>query len=347
MTAKRFLVIRLSSIGDVLHCTPVVRELKRACPNSHITWVVGRGPAGLLEANPYIDEVYVWPREKWEEHMRKGRFAEAWKLWQQLRSDLRARNFDIALDVHGLFLSGMVALASGAPRRIGLAHTRELNSLFMTETASRVKGETHVIQRYLSILQPFGIKPASYHMTLELTQADSDFADCFLAKSGIKPGQELIALIPATTWTAKNWPPGYFAELATALDQHAAVMLCGAPGDRDLAQQVLQQTNAAVINAVGETNLTQLAALLKKATVVVTGDTGPLHMAIAMGIPTVSIFGPTNPKRFGPLEAGHAVIEAKLACRTCHKAKCRFKHQRCMKDVLPQQVLHAIEPYLH
>jgi 3-deoxy-D-manno-octulosonic-acid transferase len=347
VTAKRFLVIRLSSIGDVLHCTPVVRELKQAFPTAHITWVVGRGAADLLKANPYIDEVYVWPREKWEDHMRHGRFAEAWKLWQQLRLDLRARNFDIVLDVHGLFLSGMVALASGAKRRIGLSNTRELNSLFMTEIAPAAEHEQHIIQRYLSILQPFGIKPGSYNMTLELTKPDLDFADQFLDSAGIKPQQQLVALIPATTWAAKNWPPEYFAELADALAQHVRVMLCGGPADRYLAQQVLQKTSAPVIDAVGQTNLPQLAALLKKATVVVTGDTGPLHMAIAMGVPTVSIFGPTNPKRFGPLVQGHSVLEAELGCRTCHKMRCRFSHQQCMKDVLPQQVIQAIRPYLH
>jgi len=344
--AKRFLLIRLSSIGDVLHCTPVARTLKQAFPAAHITWVVGQGPAGLLEANPFIDEIYVWPREKWEDHMRHGRFTEAWKLWQQLRFDLRARNFDVALDVHGLFLSGMVAVASGAKRRIGLANTRELNSLFMTETAPAAEDETHIIQRYLSILQPFGIKPSTYNMTLEVTKRDEAFAAQFLAQSGVTPEHCLIALVPATTWEAKNWPPEYFAALANELGQHSVVMLCGGPADRQLAQQVLKQTEVTVIDAVGRTSLSQLAALLAKATVVIAGDTGPLHMAVAMGIPTVSIFGPTNPERFGPLGGNHSILQADLSCRTCYKTKCRLKHQQCMKVILPKQVMQALKPYL-
>ena len=345
MAGKRFLLIRLSSIGDVLHSTPVAQALKQAMPSAHITWVVGENPAGMLQSNPWLDEVYVWPREKWEAYMRQGRLGEAWKLWDQLRRDLRSRNFDVALDIHGLFLSGMVALASGAPRRIGLPNTRELNNWFMTETAQPHRGDKHVIQRYASILRPLGITTTDPTMTLVIDQESELFAKGFLQSQGFVAGQRLIAIVPATTWPSKNWPPDYFATVANYLGQSAVVLLCGSPGDRRIADEVLKQTRVPVIDAVGQTSLIQLAALLAQSTAVITGDTGPLHMAIALGIPSVSIFGPSSPEKFGPLMGPHTALTAASSCLSCFKHQCR-QTEHCMATVSPRDVLQAVKNLL-
>ena len=343
----RFLIIRLSSIGDVLHCTPVARALKTALPDCHITWITGEIPSDMLKANPYIDEVYIWARERWEKHLRRGEVAPAWKLWQQLRQDLQARNFDIALDIHGQFLSGMVASASNAPRRIGMSNTRELNSLFMNEIAPHSVSDVHVIQKYLSVLKPLGITSSDYAMTLHLPAESVAFANSFLRDNGVKPQDRIIAINPGTTWQSKNWPAESYAAAIKALQPNGHILLCGGPADQALGESIVRDSGVPLINAVYKTSLLQLAALISRCTVLVTGDTGPLHMAIALGIPTVSIFGPTDPKRFGPLTSEHVVLEEQLDCRPCHKMQCPQKHLSCLYSLSPDRVITAVEMLLH
>lgn len=346
MAERRFLIIRLSSIGDVLHCTPVARSLRQAYPAAHITWAVGAVPADLLQTNPYLDAVYVWPREKWEACLRQGRLREAWQLWQQLKQDLKAYCFDVALDVHGLFLSGMVALASGAPRRIGLANTRELNSWFMTEVAPVQTKHQHAIMRYGSILRPLGIANAETEMTLTVDEDSRLWARRFLYSQGVHPDQRVIVLVPATTWPSKNWPVEYFAVVASYLGRRMPVILCGAPSDRPIADEVLRRSKAPLLDAVGKTSLLQLAALLAEAAVVVSGDTGPLHMAVAVGTPTVSVFGPSRPERFGPLGGPHTVLTATSICSGCFRQQCYRAETLCMRSVTPREVLQAIKQRL-
>lgn len=343
---RRFLIIRLSSIGDVLHCTPVARSLRQAYPKAHITWAVGAVPADLLKTNPYLDAVYVWPRESWETCLRQGRFHEAWELWQQLKLDLKTGCFDVALDVHGLFLSGMLAMASGAPRRIGLANTKELNSWFMTQVALPPGSQRHVIARYGTIVRPLGISSIETKMTLVVDEDNRSWARHFLHSEGIRQGQQFIVLVPATTWPSKNWPAEYFAVVASYLGRRMPVVLCGAPGDRLIANAVLMRSRPPIIDAVGKTSLLQLAALLAEAAVVVSGDTGPLHMAVAVGTPTVSIFGPSRPEKFGPLEGPHTVLTADCSCTGCFKQQCRRSEVLCMKSVTPREVLQAVKQRL-
>lgn len=341
MNDKRYAIVRLSSIGDVLHCTPVARNLKQHQPSCHITWVVGQVSAEMVKDNPFIDEVYIWPRERWEKCMRQGKLREAWSIWQQLKSDMAQKHFDIALDIHGLFLSGMVTKALGAPRRIGLSGNKEPNGLFMTEKAPLMPDDVHVIQRYLSILRPLGIDTQDYSMTLCLLDKYKAFAKAFLHEQGVSEKERLIILNPATTWRAKNWPPEYFAEVADALSSEGRIVICGGPADQGIAQQIIELTTAPIINAVGKTSLMEMAALLERASVVIVGDTGPLHMAVAIGTPTVSIFGPTDPARFGPLTPGHIVLTGQAECSPCHKTVCPKKDMRCMHSIKPDVVIKA------
>ena len=346
LTKTRFLIIRLSSIGDVLHATPVAQTLKAALPTCHITWLVGEIPSDLLKSNPYIDELYIWPRERWEKHMRRGEFKQAWQIWKKLKDDLQAKNFDVALDVHGLFLSGMIAAASKAPRRIGMKNTKELNWLFMTEIAPSLPHEVHVIQRYLSVVKPLGIQSADYNMTLQLPDEATTFATNFLRSHGVKEKDTLIVVNPGTTWPSKNWPTQHYATVIEALQHHGHILLCGGPGEQELGKSIIEQCNAPVINAINQTSLLELAALISKCHVLLTGDTGPLHMGIALNIPTISLFGPTDPQRFGPLTGEHVVLQESMDCRPCHKTKCPLTHLKCMHSLSPERVITAVQTLL-
>lgn len=346
LTKARFLIIRLSSIGDVLHSTPVARALKTAWPNCHITWLVGQVPSDLLGSNPYIDELYIWPRERWENHMRRGQFKKAWQLWRSLQCDLQSRNFDVTLDIHGLFLSGMIATASKAPRRIGMGNTQELNWLFMNEIAPSLPQEVHVIERYLSVLKPLGIHSKEYAMTLHLPDEAIAFAKNFLRSHGVAETDTIIALNPGTTWPSKNWPTEYYAIVAKALQNNGHILLCGGPSEQALGESIVTQSNVPVINAINQTSLLQLAALISQCNVLVTGDTGPLHMGIALNIPTVSLFGPTDPQKFGPLTGEYVILQESIDCRPCHKKNCPLTHLKCMHSLYPQRVITAVQTLL-
>lgn len=343
---KRFVIVRLSSIGDVLHCTPVAKALKANFPSCHITWIVGQVACPMVQDNPFLDEIYIWSRERWEKLMRQGKLPEAWSMWRQLKRDMAARSFDVALDVHGLLLSGMVTRATGAPRRIGLSGTKEPNWLFMTERAPSLPGDVHVIQRYLSVLRPLGITSHDYNMTLCVEQEAKQFAHCFFADHNIRQGEKVVVFNPATTWSTKNWPPEFFARVADALASDARIVLCGGPGDMDLASKIIASSTASIINAVGRTSLQQMAGLLARADLVIVGDTGPLHMAVALGIPTVSIFGPTDPAKFGPLTPGHFVLSGQSECMPCYRTRCPQGNMRCMHSVRPDAVIAAARKVL-
>lgn len=338
---KKIAIVRLSSIGDVLHCTPVARALKEAFSPCHITWIVGQVCYPMIEYNPFIDEVYIWSRERWEKLVRHGRLIEAWRMWCQLRKDMASRNFDIAIDIHGLLLSGMVTFSTGAPRRIGLGGNKEPNGLFMTEQAQVLPQDVHVIQRYLGVLRPLGINNKDYNMTLCLSDVARNFAVQFLSQHNVRSDEKIVILIPVTTWESKNWPPEFFAETAEALGSTVRLILCGGPGDIHIAKKILDNTSVPIINAVGKTSLLEMAALIEKANLLIAGDTGPLHMAIALGVPTIGIFGPTDPAKFGPLPSGHVVLRSKIGCMPCHKTVCPKKGKGCMQGIKPETVVNT------
>ena len=339
-------IIRLSSIGDVLHCTPVARAIKKAYPSCRLTWIVGAVSTGVLVGNPYIDEVYVWSREHWEKLLRQYRFQEAIQYWRQLRDDLHERRVDIALDVHGIFISGLATIATGASRRVGLANTKEFNSFFTTDTTPRLPGDIHVIQRYLSVLRLLNIPDDGYDMTLIVSPEGQQFADQFLRHAHYNPARKLIAINLGTTWATKNWPVDYFATTAANLYRDGQILLCGSPGDHRLAENFIHQAGIPVINAVGQTQLPEFAGLLSRCDVLLTGDTGPLHMAVALKIPTVSIFGPTNPAVYGPLSPEHIVLKSNLECVPCHNQRCRLQDLKCLYDINPQTAIAAVRKQL-
>jgi lipopolysaccharide heptosyltransferase I len=340
--SPKVLIIRLTSIGDVLHCTPVANELKTALPSCHITWLVGEVPSELLFFNPFIDDVYVWPKERWEKALRAGNFREAWELWRKLQEELRTRDFDVVLDIHGLFLTGMIASTVNARRRIGMRGTREFNHLFVTETVSGAENSRHLIFRYLSVLKALGIQAADSHMKLFLSGEAVNFAQGFFQNNGIKQNTPVIAISPATTWSAKNWPPEHFAAVINGLRGEYQVLLCGAPSDRKIADQIIRRVEMPLVDAVGKTSLLQMAALLSQSTMLLAGDTGPLHMAVALNVPTVSVFGATDPAVYGPLSGPHIVLKADTKCAPCNKRKCPWRDVKCMSSISPDLVIQEI-----
>lgn len=343
---QRILIIRLSSIGDVLHATPVAKALKEAYPNCHITWLVSKLSASLLSNNPYIDQVHVWSREEFEQAAGKYQLGTLRKLWHQLKTFFKENHFDIVLDIHGLFLTGMIAAYSKAPRRIGMANTRELNRFFMTEQASPIASD-HVIKRYLSVLSPLHIHTSEEQMTLNLTADLHKFAEDFLAKNHINPQKKLLMINPKTSWSSKNWDNENFAKLIDLLAPDIQILLCGSIQDKNDADKITALCHRPLFDAVGKTSLLELAALIYRTDLLLTGDTGALHIATALQIPTISLWGPTRPEQYGPLVPNHIVIRSTHSCVACHKTKCPKGKNDCLQTIRAELVAEKINSILN
>jgi 3-deoxy-D-manno-octulosonic-acid transferase len=337
---KKILIIRLSSIGDVIHCTPVAKALKTAWPDCQITWLTGEVCADLIRYNPYVDECIVWSRERFEKHCRKYEFKEAWDMWRELMERLSTREFYAVLDIHGLFLTGLIASKIKAERRIGLKDARELNFLFMTETVK--PSGRHMTERYISILEPLGIFANGDDMTLVVPDREKRFAANFLRQAGVCAGDRLVVLIPGTTWPSKNWAPESFAKTASLIAGDFKSIICGGISEIKIGQEIESKSKGLLINAIGKTNLLEMASILERAAVVVAGDTGPLHMAAALKVPTVVIFGPSDPDCYRPLGDSSIALFHKQECSFCHKQNCPKGRSDCMKSVRPQEVAEAI-----
>jgi lipopolysaccharide heptosyltransferase I len=338
--SKEILIIRLSSIGDVIHCTPVASSLKAAWPDCKITWLVGEVAADLLKNNPNIDEIIVWSREKFDKNFRDFKFKEALGMWHDLKSKLQGRQYYAVLDIHGLFLTGMIARQVNTQRRIGMTETKELNSLFMTETCKPLG--RHITDKYLGVLSCLGIQSVDPKMQLVISKGAKDFVEQFLQKYAILPQEKILVLVLGTTWPTKNWPLAFFIEVVRRLYKDFRIILCGGKAEMELGRDVERKAGVPVVNAVGLTTLVEMAGIIEIASVVVAGDTGPLHMAGALEVPTVGLFGPTNPVTYAPLGEQHTILSSTLACSYCHKLRCPQGEEKCMKSITPEAVIQKI-----
>ncbi|HMM20750.1 MAG TPA: glycosyltransferase family 9 protein [Selenomonadales bacterium] len=336
---KQILIIRLSSIGDVVHCTPVAASIKTAWPDAKVTWLVSEVSADVIRFNPDIDEIWIWSRERFEGYLRRREWKKAAQMWRSLGAQLSTRRFDAVLDIHGLLLTGLIARRVKTPRRIGLQGARELNPLFMTETAAPTG--TKIVDRYLGVLKPLGIVPAVRRMRMVVPEEAALWAEGYLREAGPLDHDRLAVLVVGTTWPSKNWPPGFFATTARMLARDFTVVLCGGKSEADAAARIAAASGVPVVNAVGETSLLEMSALLNRAAVVITGDTGPLHIAAALGVPTVALFGPTDPALFNPEGRQHAFLVKRQACSHCHKQRCRAGKIDCMSSIEPAAVVRT------
>ena len=338
---QHILIIRLSSIGDVIHCTPVASSIKATWSQCKITWLISAVSADLIKENPDIDEVIIWSREKFEKYLREFNVKQAWLMWKELQKEFKERQFDIVLDIHGLFLTGMITRLVKAKRRIGMSGAKEFNGFFMTETGKPIG--KHITQKYLGVLTCLGIKKFDLKMRLFVSAADRQFATAFLQKHGVDLYEKVIMIIIGTTWSSKNWPALFFEQLIISLAPKFKIILCGGQSEVATGQKIMEKVSLPVINAIGQTKLLEMAALIEKSLLVIAGDTGPLHMAGALGIPTIGLFGPTNPEVYAPQGKEHSSLTGQRSCAYCHKKQC-FKNQEalCMRDITPEVVRNKV-----
>ncbi len=327
---RRVLIIKPSAIGDIVHALPALARLRKLWPEAKITWLVTPSCAALVENHPMIDEVILFDRNRWG------------KIWYspaaladliRFIKNLRSRKFDLVIDFQGLLRSGWVGLATGAPRRIGFANAREGAVFFYTDRVECSWELDHAVERYLKIAGALGCPEGPAEFAFAVDDADRAFvADL------VPPGRAFAVLMPGTNWETKRWPVDRFAALVRPLHERFGLdcVVAGGPADADLAQQI-----PANFDVTGKLNLRQIVALLERAALVVANDTGPMHIAAALGRPLVTPYGPTCPRRTGPFGRMDSVIRLDLPCSPCLSRSCT--HQSCMQWLDVRPVLELAE----
>jgi heptosyltransferase-1 len=320
----RILILKPSAIGDVVHTLPVLNLLRRTYPQSHIAWLVTPACAGLLERHPQLDEVIRFDRKGYGQGYKS--VAALKGLFGFVRS-LREKQFDLVLDVQGLFRSGWLAWQTRASHRVGFKNAREGAPLFYTHRVDVGKTEQHAIERYLTLAEAVGCPrgPVEYVFAVD----DEDRRHM----ASLVP-QRYAVLMPGANWETKRWPAERFAALVGPLRQRFGLesVIAGGPDAEPLAALA-----PSAVNLAGKTSLRQVVALLERAALVIANDTGPMHIAAALNRPLVTPYGPTNPVRTGPHRRDDSVIRLDIACSPCYSRKC--SHVSCLNWL-------AIEPVL-
>jgi lipopolysaccharide heptosyltransferase I len=320
--------VRLGSLGDLVHTLPAVAALRRADPSAEIEWLVDAVHREFLDLVPVITRVVSLP----------GRRVADW--WQTVRA-LRARRYDMAVDFQGLIKSAVLARASGAARVAGFdrAALREPAAAWWYGERHAMPGAGHVIQKNLALARALGAAVAAPEFPI--TVPPSRVADDV---RGRHPGP--LALInPGAAWPNKRWPVDRFGQLARHLaGRHGltSLVLWG-PGERDRAEAVCRAAGTAAVVAPA-TALGDLVALSHGARLFVSGDTGPLHIAAALNVPTVSIFGPTDPGRNGPWTAADCALSEFARCACRYRRRCRRREAGwCLGQVTLERVADAVD----
>lgn len=333
----RVLVVRLSALGDCLHALPVAVELRRQLPGAHIGWAIEALGHQILRDHPAVDRFHLYPRRSPPLRFARDLLA--------LRRELHEERYDIALDLQGLTKSGLVAWLSGAPRRVSLGppDRRELNRLFVSEAVTAPAFVRHVVDRNLSLLRAVGLKvPERARFELPVLEPSTALA----ALLDSLPAARLAVVNPGASWNTKIWSTTGYAQVARGLaDRHGlgVVVAWGNENEHALAREVVRAAERPQVVEAPATSLRDLAALLSRARVVVSGDTGPMHLAVALGVPVVSVFGPTAPERNGPYGERDLAVTAGIAleCQPCWRRTCSRGDHACLARLDADRVLAA------
>ncbi len=335
---KKVLIIKPSSLGDIIHALPVANALKEAAPNLEIDWAVFRAHAPVLAGHPAITNIITFDRSA-------GVFSEL----SRFARALRAKEYDAVIDLQGLLRSGLMTLACRAGRKIGFENAREGARFFYNRKIRAAQPDMHAVDRYLLALDAIGIAPPRIpRFNIATGPEDLTGAGRILKSAGIGEGEEFAAIAPSARWITKRWEAEKFARLALALKERRGVkyIFIGSADEADVMSG-LEGLIGIESLAFGKTSLKGLAALLGMARLMITNDSGPMHVAAAMGTKALAIFGPTAPARTGPYGRGHRVITSGAACSPCLKRECpEKKHLMCMKDITVEDVLRAAEEML-
>lgn len=340
---ERILLIKPSSPGDIIHALPVLHGLRVRYPSARIDWLVATPFADLIAADPALDEVVLFDRRRF------GRIGRSVRITGEFMSfvhGLRARKYDLVIDLQGLFRSGFMAFATGARERIGVSTPRELAWMFYTHRLPALGPDAHAADRNYAVAGMLGFAQTPMDFSLTITDGDRTAVGRLLDTAGGETDAPCVVMAPATRWQTKCWPAARYGQLAAALRRRhrARTILVGGAADRPLGDEAVRASEGTATNVCGKTSLRQLAALIERADVVVTGDSTPMHIAAALDRPMVALFGPTHAGRTGPHGRLADVLSSNLECSPCYLRRlrqCPHEHA-CMTELTVSTVAEAV-----
>lgn len=337
------LIIRLGAVGDVVHTLPLASAIRDAWPGARIAWAAEPSPSMLLRGNPDVDEVLTVDTRAWRRNLPGGGLSV---LAKDLRA-VRRLGADVAIDAQGLLKSGFLAWASGAPARVGFEHRacREgMNVLFTTRQALPPSHPHHVVEKNLRLLEPLGIPippPEARRFPLPERPEEGEAAEAFLRREGLLSRRPLLVVHPGAGWPTKRWAAARFAALGDAWREASGggVLLTWGPDEEASVRGVASAMRTGCVVAPA-TGIREMTALIRRGDYFAGGDTGPTHLAAALGLPCLAVMGPTDPVRNGPWGPGHAVLHHRLACSGCYGRSC--PDIECLERIGAEQAVRGL-----
>jgi lipopolysaccharide heptosyltransferase II len=335
MTTKRILIFSVNWVGDVLFSTACIRNIRRNFPDSYLACAVPSRCYQVLKGNPHLDEIIIFDeKDRHKGIMAKMDFAKA----------LKDKKFDTVFLLHRSFRRALLCRLAGIAERIGY-YTKKRGFLLTKKISAPPADSLHRIDYYLNILEKAGVKIEDRYLEFFFSDEDAAFVDGFLAKNGVRQGDFLVAVNPGGNWYPKRWPKEYWARLSDRLisELAAKVVITGSPADMSLAEEVKKNMKEKPLVGCGVLSLKHLAALVKRLDLFICADTGPLHIANAVGAKKIiALFGPTSAQITGPYPLDRVTLLQKdTGCKIpCYEVRC--KDNRCMKAITPEEVMEEI-----
>jgi heptosyltransferase-1 len=338
----KILVIKPSSLGDVIHALPFLNALKETFPDSRIDWVISRNIKDILEDSPLINSLIVLDKDSWK---RIRNIPKTLAEISKLRKALKAKHYDIVVDLQGLLRSGLISLSAPSTMKIGFADARE-GSRFCYDRKISIDKNIHAVDKCLAAAEAIGAKINRVKFPLHVDTAAKKIVKRLLGNI-----KDYIVIVPSARWATKRWPAHNFAKLIS--NTAAPCVITGTKSDNKIAMKILdnlsdkRNKSGKIINLCGKTGLKELTALIAGAKAVVTNDSGPMHIAAALKKPVIAVFGPTAPERTGPYgwqeNDEMSVIRAGVPCSPCRKRTC--DDLVCMNNVSVRSVSEALKKY--
>lgn len=322
---RKILIIKPSSLGDVIHGLPVLYALHVQFPEAEIHWVVAKGFDGILEGHPLIHRPWIIDKNAWKKTRNlHGTYGEL----RNLAGNLRREKFDLVVDLQGLLRSAVIGLFTGTKTRVGFESARE-GAKYSYSHRVKTPSELHAVDKNMIVARFIGCEEAEPVFTFP----------SFEAPEILRGIPDYAVMAPSAGTLVKRWPTEFFARLASLLP--VPVVIVGSGADAALGEEIARLSGGHALNLAGKTGLKELAAVIKNAKFHVSPDTGPMHIAAALNVPAFAIFGPTNPARTGPYGKIHTIIRKDLPCSPCYTRK-PCPDWRCMRGITPEEVLRII-----
>ncbi len=334
---KNILVVNINWLGDAIFSVPVFKALKKAYPQAQLTCLCVPRVKEVLDYCPYVDKFIIYDERK------KHRWP-----WQKLKiiGQIRAGHFDAAFVLHRSMTRALLVFLAGIPVRVGYSKTKWL----LTQAIDFPTGDLHRGDVYLKVVEDFGVKVDERGGELSLKLPDMKSLDVKLAQAGVLEGEDFVVFNPGGNWDLKRWPVDLWAQLAAVVNREfkVRIVISGGAQDKHLGETILHQAGIKGIVLAGQSSLGESLALFKRARVVVSADSGPLHLAQSVGAKVIAIFGPTRPEITGPRAVGAVqVLFHELGCNKtpCYLLSC--KSNLCMQAVKVSDVAQAIKEFFN